>query len=289
MANFDQLVEDAYSFFERKEFHKALNNVAEAEDEWKNSAGKKYTDEEKQEIIASLENFKGFNYLAINNLELAKKAFENALLANPTSSQACAGLGEVFYLQEMDEEAKIMFEWAVDSNPNNQFALSGLAKVNRGAGLPEYHNTLNIDTTLKKREDFYRSITSAYKLFNEKKYDESLRKLQEVEKLFNKTIMNRETSLKFVSLENFKGFNYLALNNVIDAQECFERAININPNSSQACVGLGEVFFLQCKDSEAKAMFEWGLKNNPHNELAKANLAKVNKNLGYPENHLSMN
>ena len=289
MANFDQLVEDAYSLFERKDFQQALTKVIAAEEEWKNSAGMKYSEAERQEIVASLENFKGFNYLALNDTKSAKDAFESALQANPNSSQACAGIGEVFYLQENDEESKIMFEWAVDNNPNNQFALSGLAKVNRHLGLPEYHNTLNIDLTIKKRDDFYKALSIAYKLFNEKKFEESLKKLAEIEKLFNKSLMNNDANLKYVSLENFKGFNFLALNLVENARQCFENALNINPNSSQACVGLGEVFYLEQKDSEAKAMFEWGLKNNPKNQIAHASLERVNKSLGFPEKHLSMN
>ena len=58
-----------------------------------------------------------------------------------------------------------------------------------------------------------------------------------------------------------------------------------NPNSSQACAGLGEVLFLSGKDKEAKTMYEWGVKNNPLNQFAVEGLIKVNKVLGIQENH----
>jgi Tfp pilus assembly protein PilF len=93
--------------------------------------------------IASLENFKGFNLLALYRMDEARDSFEKALNINPVSSQACAGLAEIFYLLEEDQNAKTMFEWAVKNNPENKFAVSGLEKSNTNLGLDADHNTLN--------------------------------------------------------------------------------------------------------------------------------------------------
>ena len=71
------------------------------------------------------------------------------------------------------------------------------------------------------------------------------------------------------------------------AKTCFENALNLNPNSSQACAGLGEILFLDEKDDEAKTMFEWGVKNNPANQFALAGLEKANQNLGLESVHTS--
>ena len=82
-----------------------------------------------------------------------------------------------------------------------------------------------------------------------------------------------------------KGFNYLGLDDKTNARKCFETALNINHESSQACSGLGELFYLEGKDKEAKTMYEFAVKNNPENPYAVSGLEKVNKVLDYPETH----
>ncbi len=72
----------------------------------------------------------------------ARECYETALNINPDSSQACAGLGELFYLEGKDKEAKSMYEYAVKYNPGNQFAVGGLEKINRILSLPVDDNTL---------------------------------------------------------------------------------------------------------------------------------------------------
>ncbi|MDP2366247.1 MAG: glycosyltransferase, partial [Ignavibacteria bacterium] len=76
------------------------------------------------------------------DLEKAKTYFEEALKLNPSSSEACFGLGQVFFLTEMFEHSKTMFEWAVKNNPNHQMAIDALKSVNEHLSLPENHNSL---------------------------------------------------------------------------------------------------------------------------------------------------
>jgi len=276
-------------FFNTKSFYQALDKLSEAEkllDDAK--VTNKFSEAELREKIVSLENFKGFIYLSLQEYEKAKLAFEKALDINPNSSQACAGLGEVFYLGKMDQEAKIMYEWAIDNNPQNQFAVSGLEKVNKSLGLPPENNTLNIETTLNKKTKYFKYISEAYSLFSEKKYNEALEKLDEVEKLFSKTLLSNDSTSKIASVNNFRGFNYLALDELEKAKEAFETALKLNQYSSQACAGLGEVYFLGGLDKDAKTMFEWAVKNNPNNGFAVRGLSKINKQLGFTDTHNSL-
>ncbi len=94
------------------------------------------------EAVAGIETVRGMSYLGLSDLEKAKAAFEKALSIQPESSQACAGLGEVFYLAGLDREAKVMFEHAVALGEGNQFGRSGLAKSNEALGLPAGHSSL---------------------------------------------------------------------------------------------------------------------------------------------------
>jgi glycosyltransferase involved in cell wall biosynthesis len=93
-------------------------------------------------IAEDVYSLQGYAYLGLQNIEKAKSCFETALQANPNSSAACTGLGEVFYLSELDEQAKTMFEWAIKNDPSNRAAAGGLKKINLQLGLPQNDNSL---------------------------------------------------------------------------------------------------------------------------------------------------
>ena len=289
MSDLNQLITKAYELFESKNYADAIIEICGAEETLKNNKSiPEVSDYEKEMMFVSLQNLKGFNYLGLNDLDKAKDCFEQSLKQNPESSQACAGLGEIYYLANCDQEAKIMFEWAIDNNPFNIFAIAGLAKANRSLGLPDDHDSLKIETTLNKKETFFKSLASAYDLFTSKRNKESLQKLVEIEKLFSKAVLSNDTNKKLSSIENFKGFNFLAMQDFENARQCFEKALRLNPNSSQASAGLAEIFHLREMEKEAKKMYEWAVKNNPENRFAVTGLAKVNKVLQYNETHNSL-
>ncbi|MCF6270661.1 MAG: hypothetical protein L3J41_13185, partial [Melioribacteraceae bacterium] len=73
---------------------------------------------------------------------------------------------------------------------------------------------------------------------------------------------------------------YFATNNLEKAKETFEAALNENPNSSQACQGLGEIFETIEEYEASKTMFEWAVKNDETNEVALQKLTLLNKSLG---------
>ena len=137
--NVNQLVDSAYEFFNTKKYSESLEVLSNIDEVL---GAETLSQKEKDAIRVSLLNLKGFNFLGLNALEQATEMYAGALEINPNSSQACAGLGEVFHMQFKEEESKTMFEWAIKNNPGNLFAVSGLAKVNRDLGLQENHNNL---------------------------------------------------------------------------------------------------------------------------------------------------
>lgn len=112
--------------------------------------GPKVSENVAQAIQTDQANLKGACYLRLNDLEKAKVSFEEALNLTPDSSEACAGLGEVFYLLGKDKEAKIMFEYAVVYDEENVMAVNGLAKANENLGLPSDENSLVQYVTVNK-------------------------------------------------------------------------------------------------------------------------------------------
>lgn len=112
--------------------------------------GAKVSGNVSQAIQTDHANLKGACYLRLNDVENAKVSFEEALNLTPDSSEACAGLGEVFYLLGKDKEAKIMFEYAVVYDEENAMAVNGLAKVNENLGLFSDDNSLVEYVTVNK-------------------------------------------------------------------------------------------------------------------------------------------
>ncbi|MAT57562.1 MAG: hypothetical protein CMF23_06270 [Ignavibacteriae bacterium] len=286
MTAVNNIIDEAYELFTQKKFQLALEKIETAETELEeNLVHSGSSHEEQIENTVSLENFRGFVFLGLNQNDDAQACFEKAIQLKPNSSQACAGLGEVFYLKGLDPEAKIMYEWALDINPNNEFAKGGLKKVNKLLNLSEDHNSLDQDTLEGEfLEKFNQYLTLAFELFETKKFNESLDKINHAEDILKLGLMSNAMLSKIASLENFRGFNYLGLHQFDDATSAFEKALNLNPTSSQACAGLGELFYLKGLDTNAKTMFEWAVLNNPENQFAVAGLTKVNKVLGLPEN-----
>jgi tetratricopeptide (TPR) repeat protein len=80
--------------------------------------------------------------LIVKDLEKAKQYFEEALKLNPASSEACFGLGQIFFQIEMFEESKTMIEWAIKNDPENTTAFEALKSVNESLSLPQNHNSL---------------------------------------------------------------------------------------------------------------------------------------------------
>ncbi|RMD49524.1 MAG: tetratricopeptide repeat protein [Ignavibacteria bacterium] len=291
MDKLSTLLDEAYDLFNKKEFKASLEKLQEAQNILGSVTEHDTVPEDRRsDTRASVENFKGFNYLSLGQTEKAQECFEKALSINPNSSQACAGLAEIFYLQGMDYESKIMFEWAIENNTMNQFAIAGLKKVNKALNLPEDHNTLNTEASFfeVKNNQFFDTLKEAYKLFNEKKYEDSLKTLNAAEKVLKTRKDKFNSSTRIASLENFRGFNLLALDRVEEARKSFEKALSINPSSSQACAGLGEIFYLLGRDSEAKTMFEWAVVNNEKNHFARTRLSKLNTEMGLPADDNSL-
>lgn len=277
-------IEEAYKLFGEKNFSDSIAKL--------NSALKllgSIEDKNKEEVIAQINNFVGFNQLAVGNVEKAKAAFESSLEINSESSQACAGLAEVFYLSGNDKEAKTMYEWAVKNNNVNAFAVAGLAKVNKSLGLPAEHSTLDFGLSSTENEEAADLVTSAYEKYIDKDFGQAVEFLKKAESLFDENPNNKNSKNSLSKIYNFKGFCNLALNKSQDARTDFEKALSLNPESSQACAGLGEVFYLIEHDKEAREMYEWAVALGPKNKFALSGLEKVNKILDLPENDTDQN
>ncbi|NMB80469.1 MAG: glycosyltransferase, partial [Ignavibacteria bacterium] len=120
-------------YLERTKVHIADNEIDLAEKSVY-EAVKTFDDNNSVITYIDLLNLGGNISLANNNLDAAAEYFETELTENSNSSSACLGLGQVLFIREQFEQAKVMFEWAIRYDNNNQHAVKFLAEVNEKLG-----------------------------------------------------------------------------------------------------------------------------------------------------------
>lgn len=278
-TEFDEYFNKAFNYYQTNQYKDSLLKLYEAENYYR-------ADEENKINLVDLNVLRGTIYLLLEDLNNSRVSFEKALNLDPASSEACSGLGEILFRTGFVQEAKTMFEWAVQNDPDSSGAKNRLAKANRELGLRDDHSTVGGGGSEENEAQIL--VDEAYELFQNKQHSQALSKLLLAEDMLEEIESDSQRTELSASISNFKGFNYLAMNKLDKAKQNFEQSLSINPESSQACAGLGEIFYLSEKDQEAKTMYEWAVKNDPQNSFALNGLAKVNKALGHPEMHNSL-
>ncbi len=259
MNNFNELFLQAFNDFSEGNIESALENLDKAERIFSPF-------EENQFNLENLYILRGSIYFSQNRFESARENFEKALQENPNSSEACLGLGKYFHAVELDENAKIMFEWAVKYDNNNEGAAKALDAINEVISLKARSNSGTKNSAGSTAEQEPNILEQASDLFLEKKYDLALEKL---------LIAKKGYEINMSSLENFIAFNLLGLKRYKEAGEAAARALKLNPESSQAHAVIGEIY-LQNKDYKlAESEYNLALKKQPDNEFAKKGLEKV--------------
>ncbi|MBZ0198630.1 MAG: glycosyltransferase [Ignavibacteriaceae bacterium] len=234
---------------------------------------------DKEKYLTILYNLCGVFYLKENIAVKAKLSFENALSINPESSEACAGLGEIFILEDDLDAAKTMFEWAAKFDSENKSAANRLQEL---TDIEIQKNSVPIvsdngDMLKNKLEDFLSAVDS---LVAADEYEKSLNLLKQSQQHFTELEPSeyaQELQSKFAVLY---GFAQLGLDNIEEAKECFEESMELNPESSEACRGLGEVFIKNDMPEEAAVMFESAVKIYSSNIKA---ISRLNELYGSPE------
>lgn len=267
MNSYKELFLQAYELFTNGQLNQAIQKLNEAEN---------YSEPDNSPEGFSKEDLlilRGTIYFAGNNLELAKTDFESALKENNSSAEACLGLGQYFFAKGLFENAKVMYEWAVKNNESHPGARKALENVNVQLGYSSGHNSLTGEIKVPEQPKNLGPLDEATEYFSEKKYSESLSKLLSARK---------EQEEILGSIENFIAFNYLQMNKDNDAKQAAERALRLNPFSSQAYATLGEINFRDKDYAAAKKMFEIALQHNADNNFARTGLENVNNALGMP-------
>lgn len=127
---------------------------------------------------------------------------------------------------------------------------------------------------------FNELFLAAYDLFTNGRFVLAVEKLDEAAQIYPESD-NNEFSLE--DLYILRGTAKFSQNLLEDAKEDFEKALRTNPESSEACLGLGKYFLANGSGESAKKMFEWAVKNNPSHPGAQQALKDINLKLNLSE------
>ncbi len=139
--------------------------------------------------------------------------------------------------------------------------------------------TDNLEVVLIKVQQFIETkhYLSALELINETVVD------------FDVNNSEEKTQNIFETLLGVAGNICLSTGDLELATNYFETELKLFPNSPNACLGLGKIFYYNSELESAKTMIEWAIINSEENSKinyeAQKFLSKLNENLGYEISH----
>ena len=190
-----------------------------------------------------------------NNLQIAKKLYNETLKANPYYEGAHNNLG--ILLNQLGEYQKAIsaYKKAIQIEPNNVAAYNNLGFVFYQLGeyqkaISSYENAIQIKPNYA---DVYYNLGNTLKELGER---------QKAQNCYKKVIQ--------INPNHYKAYNNLgSLFNELEehekAKNCYEKAIQINPNYVNAHNNLGNIFKKLGEHKKAKDCYEKSIKIEPGN------------------------
>jgi len=203
---------DAQILIGNKEYNRALEKLVIAISNYDGSADSDKVIS-KEDLLLLTAN----TSMLSEEFEKAREYFEQVLSMNPISSQACYGLGEIFYAAGMFQESKTMFEWALKNNPINLKNFNALKIVNEKLELP-----LN-DYSLKEKIDSS-ELEKAERLIEQKESPKA-------EKILLELLKNNPLD---IDLLNDYSVLMILNNQTNTALDIFERILILDPENETA-------------------------------------------------------
>lgn len=150
---FTQAFERSLILLEDKDYREAVVELQKTIEFINEKDPVKYSAITEEELV----NLTATTFFELGNIEQANKFFKKELQINPSSSRACFGLAETFYIAELYEQAKAMYEWAIKNGKNDEITWNKLRIVNKQLNLDENNNSLdlvNVQELLQRAEEY---------------------------------------------------------------------------------------------------------------------------------------
>jgi tetratricopeptide (TPR) repeat protein len=207
----------------------------------------------------------------------AEEFFRRALEDDPSSAEACYGIGSVYLQQQRTAEARANFERAIKlhaaypgTSPNawNNLGILAAREGNTESAVADFQRALEIDPA---HSIALLNLGNAYR--------------QEKDWARAKNTLERALALNFEDPEaNYSlGMVYAQLNDTDRAQEYLTNAIALRPVYPEALNNLGILFLRTRRTSEAIHSFQESIRLAPAYDQSYLNLARVYEIEGEPE------
>ena len=215
----------------------------------------------------------------IGERDIAAGWYRQAIGIAPNSTKALTGHAQLLLAGGAHEEARRLLARVLELDPENSAALQTLASS--GQGTPDIRRVESEGSSHGLDE----RLNEAQRLFGSRQYREAIASVASVEEDARSLSDESHRQELISAVENFRGVCYLSLKELEPARRHFEQSLRLRPDSSRACAGLGEVFFLSHRFDASKTMFEWAVKNDPGSTAAVEGLAQANMALGLDREH----
>jgi ADP-heptose:LPS heptosyltransferase/GT2 family glycosyltransferase/Flp pilus assembly protein TadD/ubiquinone/menaquinone biosynthesis C-methylase UbiE len=209
----DEFISEITKLIEIKDYQTGINKIVEFLSEL-DKMNKGISNPNKELLYTLL----GKLYMLEGDYEKANIFYEKELQLNPTSSRACAGLGDVFFVTGLYNEAKTMFEWALRYKPVDNSLFNKLVEVNNILKLESFNYSLY------EKVDDSSAIKESENLIKEGC-------LIEAEKVLVEILSNQPSQLD--ALNNYAVVQILR-ENLEEALAALERIFTIEPNNEIA-------------------------------------------------------
>jgi GT2 family glycosyltransferase/glycosyltransferase involved in cell wall biosynthesis len=173
--------------------------------------------------------------------------------------------GEKAYAERMQiNQKKFVNKWGADPN---EIWLKGKQIKQRGITYP-------IDSSI-----FIESFTRALNHSEDNELDFALLEAERAIEHFNNCDRDGFEKIEKIDVINLTANLALQIGNLEKAKDYFKTELELDPNSSRACLGLAETFFAADLFQEAKTMYEWAIKNGDNRKEIWDKLAIANTKL----------
>lgn len=215
--------------------------------------------------------------------EDAVNAYDVAISTNPQNADTWINKSKALCAQGNYDEAIEACEEALKINPRLAEAWS--CKGNALIGLGRYDEAVRAYDEAIKIDPNYCSawISKGEALFAIGKHNESLEALDQATKIDPQNPLAWFEKGEILYILGMEGDNYLFIGYLLDAGDCFDKALELNLDESTACIAWyhkGNILYITGRDSEAVAAYDEALKINPTQSEIREKKNSVLKDLG---------
>ena len=212
-----------------------------------------------------------------NNLQIAKKLYNEILKSNPYYEGAHSNLGILYNQLGKHQKAINYFEKAIQINPNNLAAY-----YNLGIILNELGESQKAISCYEKAIQISPNNSAVY--YN---LGNTLKKLGESQKAISCYEKAIQINPNHIHAHNNLGIILKELGQSKKAISCYEKAIQINPNHIDAHNNLGIILKELGQSKKAISCYEKAIQINPNFANAYYNLGIIFKELGQSKKAIS--